>query len=59
MKTSKAQLKASAKWDSENKEKKKIIWYRSKSKKFIREMATNEQLDELDRLINQRRKQNK
>lgn len=58
MKTSEAQLKASAKWDAENKEKKKFIWYRSKAKKFIKDFASNDDLDKLDNLIKERRRNN-
>ena len=41
-KTSKAQLRASAKWAAKNKDKKKFISYKSKAKKFISEMASDD-----------------
>lgn len=55
-KTSKAQLRASAKWAMKNKERKKFISYKSKAKKFISEMASEDELDWLEGLIKQRRK---
>lgn len=54
-KTSKAQLRASAKWAAKNKDKKKFISYKSKAKKFISEMASEDELDWLEGLIRKRR----
>lgn len=52
---SEAKARANKKWDDENKEKKRLYRYRSYSRKFVREMATTEDLDELQQLINARR----
>lgn len=50
-KVSDAQLKASKKWDEEHKEQKKYIVARSQAKRFIRKLATQEDLKNLKKLI--------
>lgn len=53
-KTSKSQIKASTKWNKENKEKMNHIRNRSGAKKYI-ENASIEELEELEELIKERR----
>lgn len=55
MKVSKAQRKASDKWDNENRERKNYIVKRSGAKGFIKNHATLDDLQELEQLIEQRR----
>lgn len=55
--TSEAQKKANAKWKSKNKDKQQVYRYRSQAKKFIREFATADDLNDLLLLINERRQQ--
>ncbi len=55
--TSEAQKRANAKWKSKNKDKQQVYRYRSQAKKFIREFATADDLDDLLLLINERRQQ--
>lgn len=50
-KVSDAQLKASKKWDEKHKEQKKYIVARSQAKRFIRKLATQEDLKNLKKLI--------
>ena len=50
-KVSDAQLKASKKWDEEHKEQKKYIVARSQAKRFIRKLATQEDLKNLKKII--------
>lgn len=54
-KTSEAQLRASKKYNKENKEYLRIKNYRSKGLKFIKEMAIEEDLLEFEKIINERR----
>lgn len=54
-KTSQAQIKASTKWNQENKEKANHIRNRSGAKKYISN-ATVEELEELVKLIEERKK---
>lgn len=54
MKVSQAQIKASKKWDSNNRERKNYIVKRSTAKSFIKNNATLEDLQELTMLINDR-----
>lgn len=54
-KTSEAQLRASKKYNQENKEYLRIKNYRAKGLKFIKEMAYEEDLLEFEKLINERR----
>ncbi|CAJ2232137.1 hypothetical protein [Fructilactobacillus sanfranciscensis] len=48
---SKAQLKAAEKWAENNKEKRKIITYRSYTKKFINELADEKDLDKIIEMV--------
>ena len=50
-KVSEAQLKASKKWDEAHKERKKYIVARSQAKRFVTKLATNEDLENLKKLI--------
>lgn len=53
-KTSEAQLKAAKKWNDKNKDKQRVYRYRSYARKFIRDLATDDDLKELDELIHKR-----
>lgn len=52
-----AQKRARDKWNKRNKERKKIIDLRSSCKRYIREFATIDDLQDLQQLINERKKQ--
>lgn len=56
-KVSEAQLKASKKWDDAHKERKKYIVARSQAKRFVNKLASEEDLENLKKLIE--KKQNK
>lgn len=49
-----AQLKANKKWNDKNKDKQRIYRYRSYTRKFIRDLATVEDLKEVQKLIDER-----
>ena len=51
---SEAQLKANKKWNDKNKDKQRIYRYRSYARKFIRDLATEDDLKELQELIDKR-----
>lgn len=51
---SEAQKRANEKWKAANKEKQKIYRYRSQAKKFINEFATQDDLAELKKMIEER-----
>ena len=55
-KVSDAQLKASKKWDESHKEQKKYIVARSQAKRFVTKLATNEDLEKLKKLIEEKQK---
>lgn len=55
-KTSEAQRRASQKWDKENRRYKTIRGYRANGLNYIKNYATLEDLDELEILIEERRK---
>ena len=55
MAVSDAQKKASKKWDEKNKVRKLYINKRSTARSFIKKLATAEDLDELQQLIDERR----
>jgi hypothetical protein len=57
MPVSEAQKRASKKWSQSNKDKIKIITYRSCAKTFIKKIATAEELDSLMEMINERKKE--
>ena len=50
-KVSEAQLKASKKWDEAHKERKKYIVARSQAKRFVKKLASEEDLENLKKLI--------
>lgn len=52
-----AQTEANKRWQEKNKEYNKYLKARSAARGFIRNRATNEDLDELQNLINERRKE--
>lgn len=51
---SEAQLRANKKWNDKNKDKQRIYRYRSYARKFIRDLADNDDLKELQELIQER-----
>ncbi|MBS0949533.1 hypothetical protein JK159_03960 [Weissella minor] len=51
------QTQANLRWAEKNKEKKKYLNYRTMSRSFIRKLATEEDLKELETLIRERREQ--
>lgn len=53
-KTSEAQLKAAKKWNDKNKDKQRVYRYRSYARKFIRDLATDNDLKELQEMIQER-----
>lgn len=53
-KTSEAQLKAAKKWNDKNKDKQRIYRYRSYARKFVRDLATENDLKELREMIDER-----
>ncbi|WP_215673015.1 hypothetical protein [Ligilactobacillus ruminis] len=55
--TSEAQKRANEKWKASNKEKQKIYRYRSQAKKFINEFASQDDLLELRKMINEKLKE--
>ncbi|KRM64581.1 hypothetical protein FC35_GL001284 [Limosilactobacillus coleohominis DSM 14060] len=54
MPVSKAQRKANKKWNDKNKNKQRIYRYRSYARKFIRDLATENDLKELREMIDER-----
>lgn len=50
----KAEKRAKKKWDAKNKDKNRIYRYRSYARKFVRDLATEDDLKELQELINKR-----
>lgn len=56
-KTSDAQIKASRKWEEKNKEKARAQSYKRTARKFIKNHAQIEDLDELETLIQQKREE--
>lgn len=54
-KTSAAQIKASRNWESKNKERTAYLASRRSARSFIRNHATLDDLDELEKLIAERR----
>lgn len=57
MAVSEAQKKANKKWDEKNKARKLYINKRSTARSFIKKLATSDDLDELQQLIDERRKE--
>ncbi|WP_302757670.1 hypothetical protein [Ligilactobacillus salivarius] len=54
-KTSEAQLKANRRWKNKNRDKQRNYQYGSYARKFIREIANEKQLNELEILIKERK----
>ena len=57
MAQSEAQKKAQKKYDEENRQKRNYLARRSTARSFIRKNATEEDLQELEQLIAERRKE--
>lgn len=53
-KTSEAQREANRKWTAKNKDKQRIYQYRANAKKFIREMASHDDLVKVQEMIQER-----
>ena len=53
-KTCEAQLIANKKWNDKNKEKRRVYRYRSYARKFIRDLANEDDLKELQSMIQER-----
>lgn len=56
-KTSEAQLRAVARWKEKNKEKQKKYNYKSQCKRFIIDYATEKDLKDVERFVEERRKE--
>lgn len=54
---SEAQKRANQKWSDENKDRRRYLSYRSSARGFIRNHSTIDDLDELEALIAERRKE--
>ena len=52
-----AQTEANKRWQEKNKERAKYLSDRSRARSFIRNKATKEDLEELEQLIAERRKE--
>ena len=52
-----AQTEANKRWQEKNKERAKYLSNRSRARSFIRNKATKEDLEELEQLIAERRKE--
>lgn len=53
-KLSEARIKANKKWDEKNKAKRKLYLYRSHAKTFVREIASDDDLKELRKIIDEK-----
>ncbi|EEW53062.1 hypothetical protein [Limosilactobacillus antri] len=53
-KLSEARIKANKKWDEKNKAKRKLYLYRSHAKTFVREIASDDDLKELRKMIDEK-----
>lgn len=51
---SEARRKANKKWNEKNKDKQRVYLYRSHAKKFVREIANEDDLKELRNMIDER-----
>lgn len=51
---SEAQLRANKKWSDKNKDKQRIYRYRSYARKFVRDLATADDLKELRKMIDKK-----
>ena len=56
-KISDARKRANKKWDVNNKERKNYLSYRSQAKSFIRRYATAEDLNVLETIISEKKKE--
>lgn len=56
-KTSEAQAKATKKYQAKNKEQQRIYRYRSYARKYVRDIATLDDLKELSQMIDERMKE--
>lgn len=54
MTVSEAQQRAKKKWDSKNKDRNRIYRYRSYARKFVKDLANDDDLKELQSLIHNR-----
>lgn len=54
---SESRKKANAKWDAKNKERKRYINKRSTAKSFVLNLATKDDLDQIEKFIKERRKE--
>ncbi len=54
MMVSEAQRRANKKWNDKHKEENRIYRYRSYARKYVRDIASKEDLAELQQLINER-----
>lgn len=54
-KTSEAQLRAIKRWKEKNPERVKYLRYKSQAKKFVREIASAEDIEEMQDYINERK----
>lgn len=55
--TSKTKLAANKRWKEKNPDKQRNYQYGSYARKFIRDIATLEQLEQLEKLISERKSQ--
>ena len=51
---SEAQLKANKKWNDKNKDKQRVYWYRSYARKYVRDIASQDDLLELRKMIDEK-----
>ena len=56
-KTTEAQKKKKKKWGDKNKDKQRIYRYRSYARKYVRDIATLDDLKELSQMIDERMKE--
>ena len=56
-KTTEAQNRATKKWGDKNKDKQRIYRYRSYARKYVRDIATLDDLKELSQMIVERMKE--
>lgn len=54
---SEAKAKSNKRWDDKNKDKKRIYRYRSYSRKYVRDIASKDDLLELQQMIDKRLKE--
>ena len=54
-KTSEAQLRAIKRWKEKNPDRVRYLRYKSQAKKFVREIASNEDLKEIEGYIEERK----